>query len=216
MSPSRTVFTKTHGRDFSHQNSTRLRCTAFSRFLKATANTRAHSTLSAAPFPGGRRHAHPSRHAPLVPLAPHAPRAPRPAGGKPPSLALEAASPQRAKTEGELPRCRGAPSTAPRRSPARRRFRVRRASCPPRPRGQAGVTGSHTWTRFHTVAVVATTASPAGEPAAGSRPRTPRPGAKAGNAAGASCVSGQRGLHKVSSKSGLLLFVDCDDCRWPT
>lgn len=128
MLPSRTVFTKPHGRDFSHQNSTRLRCTAFSRFLKATANTRAHSALSAAPFPGGRRHAHPSRHAPLVPLAP---RAPRPAGGKPPSLALEAASPPRAKTEGELPRCRGAPSTAPRRSPARRRFRVRRSKLSP-------------------------------------------------------------------------------------
>lgn len=171
MSPSRTVFTKTHGRDFSHQNSTRLRCTAFSRFLKATANTRAHSALSAAPFPGGQRHAHPSRHAPLVPLAPRAPRAPREVSRRAwrwrPRLRQERKRKASFRAAaGPLPPHRAA-------SPPAGVLGYAEASCPPRPRGQAGVTGSHTWTRFHTVAVVATTASPAGEPAAGSRPRTP-------------------------------------------
>lgn len=171
MSPSRTVFTKTHGRDFSHQNSTRLRCTAFSRFLKATANTRAHSALSAAPFPGGRRHAHPSRHAPLVPLAPRAPRAPREVSRRAwrwrPRLREERKRKASFRAAaGPLPLHRAA-------SPPAGVLGYAEASCPPRPWGQAGVTGSHTWTRFHTVAVVATTASPAGEPAAGSRPRTP-------------------------------------------
>lgn len=123
MSPSRTVFTKTHGRDFSHQNSTRLRCTAFSRFLKATANTRAHSALSAAPSAAGRRHARPSRPSPRAPRAPREVAAAEPgAGGR-----------VSAKSENgrRLPRCRGAPSAAPRRFPARRRFRVRRSKLSP-------------------------------------------------------------------------------------
>lgn len=178
MSPSRTVFTKTHGRDFSHQNSTRLRCTAFSRFLKATANACAQRFVRG---PLSRR---PAPRAPLAPCAPRAPRAtratcPSPRAPRAPREVSRRAWRWRPRLRQERKRKASFRAAAgplpPHRaaSPPAGVLGYAEASCPPRPRGQAGVTGSHTWTRFHTVAVVATTASPAGEPAAGSRPRTP-------------------------------------------